>query len=295
MKAIDFDYARPGSVAEVCALLDGAAGDGKILAGGQTLVPLLAMRLARPALLIDINRVAELQGIESRPDEIVVRACTRQATALADEVVCRRLPLLAKALRFVGHVQTRNRGTVGGSLANADPAAEIGLAAMTLGAAIVACSGKGERRIPIAQFFRGAMETALAAGECLTEVHFPVWPDSEGQVGTGFQEVSPRHSDFAVAAAAAQVVIDEAGICRRAAIGVGGTGTVPAHVDAAAERLLGTRLADGDIADCAGIAEQAIASAADLHASAAYRRRLAGELVRRAVAEARSDALRGSA
>ncbi|HEX6841892.1 MAG TPA: FAD binding domain-containing protein [Stellaceae bacterium] len=294
MKAIDFDYARPNSVAEVCALLDTAAGDGKILAGGQTLVPLLAMRLARPALLIDINRIAELQGIESRRDEIVVRACTRQATALADEAIRRRLPLLAKALRFVGHVQTRNRGTVGGSLANADPAAEIGLAVMTLGGAIVACSRKGERRIPVAEFFRGAMETALAAGECLTEVHFPVWPDSEGHVGTGFQEVSPRHSDFSVATAAAQVLLDDAGICRRAAIGVGGTDTVPARVDAAAERLLGTRLAEGDIADCAGIAEQAIVTATDFHASAAYRRRLAGDMVRRAVAEARSDALRGS-
>jgi CO/xanthine dehydrogenase FAD-binding subunit len=295
MKPIDFDYARANSVGEVCALLDAAGGDGKILAGGQTLVPLLAMRLARPALLIDINRVAELQGIESRPDEIAVRACTRQATALADEAIRRRLPLLAKALCFVGHVQTRNRGTVGGSLANADPAAEIGLAATALGCAVIARSTTGERSIPIAEFFRGAMETALAAGECLTSVHFPVWPDDAGRVGTGFQEVSPRHSDFAIAAAAAQVQLDGAGVCRRVAIGVGGTGTVPAHVEAAAERLLGTRLADGDIADSARIAEQAIETAADLHASAEYRRRVAGELVRRAVAEAKSDALRGSA
>jgi len=294
MKAIDFDYARPSDVAEVCALLDAAAGDGKILAGGQTLVPLLAMRLARPALIIDINRVAELQGIECRPDEIVVRACTRQATALADEAIRRRLPLLAKALRFVGHAQTRNRGTVGGSLANADPAAEIGLAAITLGGAIMARSSTGERRLPVAQFFRGAMETALTAGECLTEVHFPVWPNGEGHVGTGFQEVSPRHSDFALAAAAAQLLLDEAGVCRRAAIGLGGIGTMPAHIDAAAERLLGTRLADRNIAACAELAEQAIVTTADLHASAAYRRRIAGELVRRAVAEARSDALRGS-
>ena len=295
MKPIDFDYARPNSVGEVCALLDAAGGDGKILAGGQTLVPLLAMRLARPALLIDINRVAELQGIESRPDEIVVRACTRQATALADDAIRQRLPLLAKALRFVGHVQTRNRGTVGGSLANADPAAEIGLAAIALGCTIVARSTTGERRIPIAEFFRGAMETALAAGECLATVHFPVWANDAGRVGTGFQEVSPRHSDFAIAAAAAQVQLDGAGVCRRVAIGVGGTGTVTAHVEAAAERLLGTRLADGDIAECARIAEQAIETAADLHASAEYRRRVAGELVRRAVAEAKSDALRGSA
>lgn len=295
MKPIDFDYARPSSVAEVCALLDAAGGDGKILAGGQTLVPLLAMRLARPALLIDINRVTELQGIKSRRDEIVVRACTRQATALADEAVRRRLPLLAKALGFVGHVQTRNRGTVGGSLANADPAAEIGLAAMVLDCTIVAGSSTGERGLPIAEFFRGAMETALTAGECLTAVHFPVWRDDAGRVGTGFQEASPRHSDFAIAAAAAQLQLDGAGVCRRVAIGVGGTGTVPAQIEAAAARLLGTRLAENDIADSARIAEQAIVTAADLHASAEYRRRVAGELVRRAVAEAKSEALHGSA
>ncbi len=295
MKPIDFDYVRPSRLGEVCALLETAAGDGKIIAGGQTLVPLLAMRLARPALLIDINGIDELQGIESRSGDVAVRACTRQAAALADEAVRRRVPLLAKALPFVGHVQTRNRGTIGGSLANADPAAEIGVVASALGCAIVARSTAGERSIAIAEFFRGAMETALAAEECLTVVHFPVWQEDSGRVGTGFQEVSARRSDFALAAAAAQVQLDGAGVCRRAALSVGGVGTVPVRIEPAAERLLGTRLDEADLADAARIAEHAVETVTDLHASGEYRRRVIGELVRRALAEATSEASNGSA
>ncbi len=295
MKPIDLDYVRPNHLADVCALLETAAGDGKIIAGGQTLVPLLAMRLARPALLIDINGIAELQGIESRPSDVAVRACTRQAAALADEAVRRRVPLLAKALPFVGHVQTRNRGTIGGSLANADPAAEIGVVASALGCAVVARSTAGERSIPIDDFFHGAMETALAAEECLTVVHFPVWREGAGRVGAGFQEVSARRSDFALAAAAAQVQLDGAGVCRRATLSVGGTGSVPVRIAAAAERLLGTRLDEADLADAARIAERATETVSDLRASAEYRRRVIGELVRRALAEARSGASKGSA
>jgi CO/xanthine dehydrogenase FAD-binding subunit len=293
MKAVDFDYVRPSSLGEVCALL-AAADDGRIIAGGQTLVPLMAMRLARPALLIDINRIGELQGIESRPGEVVVRACTRQATALADATICGRVPLLAKALSFVGHVQTRNRGTVGGSLANADPAAEIGLAASALDCVVVARSTTGERRIPIADFFRGAMATALAAEECLTMVHFPVWRE-DSRVGTGFKEVSARQSDFAVAAAAAQVQLDGDGVCRRAVLSIGGTGTMPTRVEAAAERLVGTRLDDADLVDAAGMAEASVDPADDDHASIDYRRRMIGELVRRALAEAGAEAAGGSA
>lgn len=294
MKAIDFDYVRPDSLGDVCALLKTAAEDGKIIAGGQTLVPLLAMRLARPALLIDINRIGELQGIDSHADGVTVRACTRQATALGDEAIRRRVPLLAKALRFVGHVQTRNRGTVGGSLANADPAAEICLAALALGATIVARSAAGERRIAVTDFFRGAMETSLAAEECLATVHFPAWQEG-GRVGTGFQEVSARRSDFALAAAAVQLELDGAGICRRAALSIGGAGAVPMLAPSAAERLVGTRLAEADLADAVGIAaETAVAPVADLDAPAAYRRRLAGEMVRRALAEARSEIAGGT-
>jgi CO/xanthine dehydrogenase FAD-binding subunit len=287
MKPVDFDYVRPASLGEVCAALREAGEDGKIIAGGQTLVPLLAMRLARPRLVIDINAIAELQGIESHDDAIVLRACTRQAAALADDKVRRRVPLLAKALRFVGHVQTRHRGTIGGSLANADPAAEIGLAATALGATVTARSTSGERPIAMTQFFRGAMETALAAEECLSAVSFPAWRD--GRIGTGFQEVSARRSDFALAAAAVQLALDEGGICRRATLAIGGAGAMPLAIDVAAQRLVGTRLADADLADAAGMAEATIAASGDANGSALYRRRVAGEMARRALAEARDE------
>jgi CO/xanthine dehydrogenase FAD-binding subunit len=287
MKPVDFDYVRPASLAEACAALKEAGEDGKIIAGGQTLVPLLAMRLARPRLVIDINGVTELQGIESQADAVVLRACTRQAVALADDRVRARVPLLAKALRFVGHVQTRHRGTIGGSLANADPAAEIGLAATALDAIVTARSTAGERPIAIAQFFRGAMETALAAEECLNAVSFPVW--REGRIGTGFQEVSARRSDFALAAAAVQLALDAGGTCRRASLAIGGAGAMPLLIEAAAQRLVGTKLGDGDLADAVGIAEVAIAAGSDGPGSAVYRRRIAGEMTRRALAEARDE------
>ena len=289
MKSVDFDYECPASLDEVCRRLVEAEGEAKIIAGGQTLVPLLAMRLARPALLIDINRIAELKGIEDIGDQIAIRACTRQAAALADPTVRERVPLLAKALGFVGHIQTRNRGTVGGSLANADPAAEIGLAALALDADIEARSLYGERKIHLSKFFTGPMETMLAPDECLTRIRFPVWHDV-GRVGTGFQEVSVRQSDFALAAAAVQLALDAGGVCRRIAVSIGGADATPVRVAAAEARLNGTRLEERDIAAAASIARDALAPLADLHASPVYRRRVVGALIARAIAEAKAEA-----
>jgi CO/xanthine dehydrogenase FAD-binding subunit len=294
MKAVDFDYARPESLGEACRLLAEAGGEAKIIAGGQTLTPLLAMRLARPSLLVDVNRIAELQGIETVGETVSVCACTRQAIALADDTVGRRVPLLAKALHFVGHTQTRNRGTIGGSLANADPSAEIGLAALALDAQVEARSTQGARTIAIGDFFLGPMMTALTAEECLTTVRFPVWPSS-GRRGTGFQETSARRSDFALAAVAVQLELDNEGVCRRIALGVGGAGATPLRVEAAAARLRGTRLAAHDLADAAAIVRDAIDPVTDLHASAEYRRRLTGALMERAVTEAAEEARAGRA
>ncbi len=294
MKAADFDYECPSSIDAVCARLAGAAGAAKIIAGGQTLVPLMAMRLTRPALLLDINRIAALQGIEDAGDHVVVRAATRQAAALAHETVRARVPLLAKALGFVGHVQTRNRGTIGGSLAHADPAAEIVLAALALGATVEARSAAGARTMALDGFITGPMETALAPEECMTAIRFPVWRDA-GTLGTGFQEVSIRHSDFALAAAAVQVALDRGGVCRRAAVAIGGADAPPISIAAAAARLVGTRLDDDDIAAAAALAREALAPLADLQASPLYRRRVAGALVARALAEAKAEAAMGKA
>jgi CO/xanthine dehydrogenase FAD-binding subunit len=286
MKPVDFDYERPATVAEVCRRLAEMNGEAKIIAGGQTLVPLLAMRLARPALLIDINRIAELDFIALRGGAVAIGACTRQAAALASDELRHAAPLLAKALRFVGHGQTRNRGTIGGSLANADPAAEIGLAALALDGEARASSAKGARTIPLRAFFRGPMETALAPDECLTELRLPVW---QGKVGTGFQEVSVRHSDFALAAAAVQIELD-GGRCRRVVIGIGGAGATPLRLADAEARLIGTALDERDLDDAGALVAKAVDPLADHHASPLYRRRVAAALVRRALAEARDEA-----
>lgn len=290
MKAVDFEYACPVSLAAACKLLADGGPDARLLAGGQTLVPLMAMRLARPALVIDINRIADLQGVDERDGTIAVRGCTRQADVLDSPVVRRGLPLLAKALSFVGHVQTRSRGTLGGSLANADPAAEIGIAALALDGEIEARSVNGSRRIPIGNFLVSPMVTTLRPDECLTAARFKPWR-TDGALGTGFQEISIRRSDFALAAAAVQITLDRSGVCRQIAVSVGAAGTTPVRLSQAERELVGTKLKADDLANADRLACNAIEAISDLHASAAHRRRIVGMLVARAIVEARDDAL----
>ncbi len=194
MKPAKFDYILAESVDQVVEALDKGAGEAIVIAGGQTLMPMLAMRLARPALVVDINHVAELSGIEVVGDELIIKACTRQADALASPLIQRHVPLLAKAIAFVGHQQTRNRGTVGGSLSHADPASEIPLAALTLDASVSLRSVAGTRVVALADYFLGPMMTARADNEVLVAVHFPL---RAGPVGTGFHEVSERRRDRA--------------------------------------------------------------------------------------------------
>lgn len=289
MKAADFDYHCAASIPEACRLLAGANGEGRIIAGGQTLVPLLAMRLARPTLLVDINRIPDLRGIEFGAGAVTIKACTTQADALASDIVRKHVPLLAKALHHVGHTQTRNRGTIGGSLANADPVAEICMAALALDGEILSHGPKSERIVPCTEFFRGAMTTALAFDECLTAVRLPVWGPC--RMGSSFQEVSIRRSDFALVAAAVQASFDDKGICRRIAVVVGGCGPTPMRASPAANRLAGTRVEESDLAEATRLLQETIAPQSDLHASADYRRRVAGELVTRAVLEARHEAM----
>jgi CO/xanthine dehydrogenase FAD-binding subunit len=292
MKAADFDYSCVTSIPEACRLLAGANGEGRIIAGGQTLVPLLAMRLARPALLVDINRIADLRGIELSDGAVTIKACTTQANALASDLIRKHVPLLAKALQHVGHTQTRNRGTIGGSLANADPVAEICMATVALDGEILT-HGPKSKRIIGAEFFQGAMTTALAVDECLTAARLPVWQEP-GRIGSSFQELSIRRSDFALVAAAVQALFDEKGICRRIAIVVGGCSAIPMRAPAAAERLAGTRVEESDLVEASRLLQETIAPQSDIHASADYRRRVAGELVTRAVLEARREAIGGA-
>jgi carbon-monoxide dehydrogenase medium subunit len=290
MKAATFAYSRPDGLDEACALL--AADDGaRVIAGGQTLVPLMAMRLARPTRLIDIARVPGLAYVRDDGDAIAIGATTTQRTAEHHGLVHRKLPLLARALTFVGHTATRARGTIGGSLANADAAAEIALVAVTLGATLTYREGEERHEIATGDFLLGPMVTALPLGAILTSVRFPVWPQS---VGVGFQEISSRKSDFAFASAAAQIALAPDGTCARIAIGVGAATEVPLRLAAAEEALAGTRLTPDAIRAAVTDALAGIVPMADLHASAAYRRRVATSLAIRAVSEAYEDAKKES-
>ncbi len=293
MKAAPFDYQIADTIAEVTTGLAEAGDDATIIAGGQTLVPMMAMRLARPTLLIDVNGIEELQGIEDTPGGVRIKACTRQADALASEIIARNLPLLAKALPNVGHAQTRNRGTVGGSIALGDPAAEIPLVATALDALITLQDKEGSREIPINGFYEGPLMTTRAPDECLTEILIPHWT-GEGRLGSAFQEVNQRHGDFAIVSACAQILIDAGGICRKASVALGGVSGTPLRVSAAEDALTGTTLDAEALSAVADAVDAAIDPQEDLHASAGYRRRVAKVLVERVVSEALADAMGGA-
>ena len=283
MKPASFEYERPAHLDEACALLS-AGDDVRIIAGGQTLVPLMAMRLARPKRLIDIARIPELAFVRDEGGAVLVGATTRQCVLEHDATVRAKVPLLAKVMPFVGHAAIRARGTVGGSLANADPAAEIALAAVTLGATLVYREGDTVAECAAADFFIGPMMTALPAAGCLTAVRFPVW--REARIGVGFHEVNARRSDFAFASAAAQIALDDAGLCRRVALGIGGITPVPLRLDAVADALVGGRAEEAITRDAVRAALADIELLSDLHASADYRRRAAATLAVRAITDA---------
>jgi CO/xanthine dehydrogenase FAD-binding subunit len=291
MKAAPFAYSRPINVDEACALL--AADDGaRVIAGGQSLVPMMAMRLARPTRLVDIARIASLAYVRDAGGTVEIGACTRQATIERDATVARRLPLLARAMPFIGHAATRARGTIGGSLVHADPAAELALIAITLDATLSYRHGGTTKEIAARDFFTGLMTTALPAGACLTGARFPVWRD-EKRIGVGFHEVNARRSDFAFVAAAAQVALDDDGKCGRIALGVGAATEVPIRLDDAERALTGSVLDEKSVSEALRAALADIEPLDDLHASAAYRRRAAVTLAARAVADARAQALEG--
>jgi CO/xanthine dehydrogenase FAD-binding subunit len=283
MKPAPFEYSRPADIDQACAIL--AADDGaRVIAGGQTLVPMMAMRLARPTRLVDIGRLSALSFIREESGTVLIGATTRQRTVERDPFVAAKAPLLAKAMPFVGHAPTRARGTVGGSLANADPAAEIVLVAVTLGATLIFRGNGQDDGIAAADFFIGPMITALPAGNCLTAVCFPIWP--ERRVGVGFHEINARRSDFAFVSAAAQVALTEEGLCQRLAVGVGAATDVPLRLDAVADALVGTPVEPDAVRAAVRYALADIDPMSDLHASADYRRRVAATLAVRAIADA---------
>lgn len=289
MKAAPFAYSRAADVDEACALL--AADDGaRVIAGGQTLVPMMAMRLARPTRLVDINRISALSYVREEKTAIAIGACTRQCLVERDALVKKRLPLLACAVPFIGHAATRARGTVGGSLAHADPAAELPLIALTLDAVMRYRLGGADGELAAREFFTGLMMTGLPAGAYLTSVRFPLW-HGESKIGVGFHEVNARRSDFAFVSAAAQVALDDDGKAKRIALGVGAATDTPLRLTGAEKELTGTTLDEKKVTEALRAALTGIEMLSDLHASADYRRRAAVALAARAVADAKAQGL----
>jgi carbon-monoxide dehydrogenase medium subunit len=281
VKPAPFRYARPESLADALTLLATGGEQAKLLAGGQSLVPMLNMRLVRPSVLVDLNALPGLGGIAPAPDGgLVIGALTRHADLVASPLVRERVPLLAEAARHVGHAAIRNRGTLGGSLAHADPAAELPAVLVALGSELILTGPGGARSVPASAFFLGLLATALAAGEILTEVRVP----AQGP-GWGFSEVARRHGDFALAGVAA-VVRAGAGRCEEVVIVGFGVGDRPMRL-APSERIAkGAGLDAETAAHAAAAAGPACDPPDDVHASAEYRRHLATILAERALLQA---------
>jgi CO/xanthine dehydrogenase FAD-binding subunit len=284
LKSPPFEYARATSIEEACELMHQHGDAAKIIAGGQSLVPMMAFRLLRPSWLIDINEITALKFTSFESDTVRMGACTRQCIVARDDTLAARVPLLRQALAFVGHTQTRNRGTVGGSLAHADPSAELPLVAQVLEARLLLRAKSGTRTLPAVEFFAGPMMTNLRPDECLEEIHWPVW--RERKTGSAFIEISRRHGDFAMVAAAAQIAVDDDGHCTRVTFGIGGAAPMPVAFPELARHLVGQSLDNAKARAMAQEAAAALEPESDIHASAAYRRHLAGVLVRRVLQQA---------
>jgi carbon-monoxide dehydrogenase medium subunit len=283
MKLPPFDYARPTSLSEAVALLAAHEGEAKPLAGGQSLVPMLAFRVAAPSLLVDLGKVEELAQIKISDAGVALGAMVRWRDILADAALRKAHPLLVTAIGHVAHYQIRNRGTVGGSIAHADPAAEMPCIAVTCEADIIAIGKAGTCSIAAADFFHGSLTTALKPDEIVTEIRLPAWP---AQRRFGFAEFARRHGDFALAGAAIFYDADASGQARDAHVGVIGAADRPLRLAAAETVLNGSTIDENAIAAAAAAARDAVDPPDDIHGSSAYRRALIGTMVEQALRSA---------
>ena len=287
MKPVDFTLHRPQTVAEAVEILAAHPDDSKVLAGGQSLVPLLNFRLARPAHLVDLSRIAGLTQLRRTAVTVTVGAMVRQAYAERSPAVVQNVPLLAAALPHVAHPPIRSRGTVGGSLAHGDPAAELPAVARALDATFVAVGPSGRREIPARDFFLANLMTALTSDEVLVEVLFDRTP---ANTGAAFDEVGRRRGDFALVGAGAQVTVED-GTMTEVRIALTGVSATPHRATEAEQLLVGQTLSDRLLTQAADATRAAIRPSGDLHATAAYRKDVAGVLLTRAVTQAHHRAL----
>ena len=286
MKPAPFLYEAPTSLSEAVDCLAGYGDEAKVLAGGQSLVPVLALRLARFEALVDLNGVDELAFIRQDDGHVVVGAMTRQATIEVDPLVLRSMPVLAAATRHIGHFQIRNRGTLGGSIAHGDPAAEYPAVVVALDATISVVGPSGRRQIAAADCYDGPMTTTLADDEILESVAFPVWG-----AGSGFavREMARREGDFATAGVVAGVTIED-GRVSRAAVALFGMGPTPIRARALEGQLVGIEASAIDLTEIGRAAVADIDPPSDVHATGLYRRRVASRLVADALQSAIQEA-----
>jgi len=291
MKPAPFEYHAPDSAKEAVDLLAELGDGAKVIAGGQSLVPVLAMRLAVFDHLIDIRRIEALRGIEERGDSVWVGAGTTEAEIGRSELVARRVPLLSRATPLIGHFQIRSRGTLGGSLAHADASAEYPAVALALDATIEALSPRGQRTIPAAEFFTGIWTTALEPDELLTGVSFPAATERQG---FAIEEFTRRSGDFAVAGAAVAVGLDPGGRVSRTAIGLFGLGPTALRAAAAEASALGIPASDINMAEIGRAAVADLDSVpSDLHGTDDYRKKVGAAMVARAWEKAIMEAANG--
>ena len=286
MKLPPFAYEAPTTVAEAVDLLVEHGDEASVLAGGQSLIPLLALRLARPAVLIDINGVDELSGVSADNGQVAIGAVTREYVAEGSSAIADAVPLLAAALPLIGHEAIRSRGTIGGSLAHADPAAELPAVARALDAEFVVRGPAGERVIPAAQWFEAYLTTSRQPDELLLEVRFPA---AKQDTGTSFQEVARRHGDFAIVGLAASLTLSE-GAISDARLAFAGLSDVPVRAGDAEDLLVGETPSAELFEEAARRATDDIDPPADLHGSADYRKKAAAALVRRSLRAAADNA-----
>lgn len=286
MKLPQFDYEAPDTVAGATALLAQRLDEASVLAGGQSLIPLLALRLARPAMLIDINGLQELTEVSAADGWVTVGAMTREYVAEESDAVTGAVPLLAAALPLIGHEAIRNRGTIGGSLAHADPAAELPAVARALDAEFVVRSLSGERVVPAADWFVGYLTTSRRPDELLTAIRFPA---AAPGTGVTFQEVARRHGDFAIVGLAASLTL-AGGVIREARLAFAGLSDVPVRAAQAEGLLVGESPSITLFDEAARRATADLEPPADLHGSSEYRKKVAATLVRRGLRAAAADA-----
>lgn len=290
MKPAAFEYFAPGGVNEAVALLERYEDEAKILAGGQSLIPIMNFRLGRPSVLIDINGLRQLDYIKEEGSQLVIGALTRERALEQSLMIRRKCPLLSAAISHIGHVSIRNRGTIGGSLVHADPSAEIPTALCALEAEMKAVGPDGERHMTPEAFFMTYLTTSLEPTEILTEVRIPVLPEG---TGWSFRELSRRCGDFAIVAVASVLQMDSDRHCRAARISLGGVAPTPVRSEEAEGILSGAEITEALIEEAGRLAVEATDAESDYHASADYRRAVTRVLVKRSLTEAWKRALGG--